>query len=65
MNQTENKNGTTRANMSRETNEGVIMCCKKITANLLTIVDLLVEPGTSLSKPKDSLDASISISQYP
>ena len=55
----------TRANMSRETNEGVMMRCKIISAKLLTIVGLLVEPRTSLAKPKASLEASLSIRQAP
>ena len=38
----------TRENISREINEGVVMGCKKITANLLKIVGLLVEPSTSI-----------------
>ena len=51
--------------MSRETNEGVMMHCKSITANLLTIVGLLVENITSLAKPKASLEASLSIRKPP
>ena len=47
--------------MSRETNEGVMMRFKIITTNLSTIVHLLVEPITSLAKPKASLEAYISI----
>ena len=57
--QTEKKYGTTRANMSRETNEGVMMCCKTITANLLRIVRLLIEPIKYLAKPKDYIETSI------
>ena len=49
------KYGTTRANMSREINEGVMMRCKTITANLLKIVPLIVEPVISLAKPKASI----------
>ena len=45
--------------MSKETNEGVVMRCKTITANLLIIVGLLVEPITYLAKLKASLEASI------
>ena len=52
-------------NMSGETNEGVMMHFKKITMNLLTIVHPLVEPITSLAKPKASLEASIYIRQIP
>ena len=47
--------------MSRETNEGVMMRCKTVTANLLAIVLLLVEPITSLAKPKAYLEAYLSI----
>ena len=36
---------------------------QKITMNLSTIVHLLVEPITSLAKPKASLEASIYIRQ--
>ena len=64
-NQTAKKHGTTRANMPRKTNEGVMILCKTITANLLTIVGLLVEPITSLAKPKASLEASLSIRKPP
>ena len=48
-------------NMSRETNEGVMMRFKTITANLKTIVHLLVEPIISLAKPKASVEAYIYI----
>ena len=51
------------ANMARETNKGVMTCCKTIMANLSTIVRLLFEAITSLAKPKDSLEASLHISQ--
>ena len=51
--------------MSRETNEGVMMNFKTITVNLLTIVHPLVEPITSLAKPKAYLEASFSIRQLP
>ena len=51
--------------MSRETNEGVMMHFKTITMNLLTIVHPIVEPITSLSKPKASLEAYFSIWQLP
>ena len=47
--------------MSRETNEGVMMRFKTITANLSTILHLLVEPITSLEKQKAYLEESISI----
>ena len=43
--------------MTREANEGVMMYFKTITMNLLTIVHPLVEPITSLAKPKASLEA--------
>ena len=65
MNQTPNKYGTTRANMSRETNEAVMMRCKKITSNLLRIVCILVEPITSLAKSKASIEESLSIRKTP
>ena len=51
--------------MSRETDEGVMMCFKTITTNLLTIIHLLVEPIKSLAKPKASLEAFIYIRQIP
>ena len=51
--------------MSRETNEGVMMHFKKITMNLLKIVQPLVEPITSLAKPKAYLEAYFSIRQLP
>ena len=46
MNQTANKYGTTRANMSRVMNKGVMMHHKEVITNLLTVVGLLVEPST-------------------
>ena len=64
-NQTANKYGTTRSNMSRVTNEGVVMCCKAITVNLLKVVGLIVEPSTDIAKPKGYLEAYISIRQPP
>ena len=51
--------------MSRDTNEGFMMRFKTITTNLLTIVHLLFEPIIYLEKPKDYLEASISIRQIP
>ena len=51
--------------MPRETNEGVMMHCKTITADFLTIVGLLVEPITPIAKTKDSPEAYISISKPP
>ena len=50
-----------RSNMSTVMNKGVEMCCKSFTANLFTVVGLLVEPSTYISKPKGSLEAYISI----
>ena len=47
--------------MSRETKEGVMMCFKTITMNLLTIVHPLVEPITSLAKPKASMEGYVFI----
>ena len=52
-------------NMSRETNEGVMIYFKIITTNLSTIVHLLVEPIISLAKPKSSMEAYISIKKLP
>ena len=46
-------------------NEGVMMHFKTIKMNLLTVVHPLVEPITSLEKPKASMEASISIRQLP
>ena len=51
--------------MSRKKNEEVMMRCKKITANLLIIADILVEPITSIVKPKGSLEAYLYISEPP
>ena len=64
-NQTVNKIGTERANMSRVTNEGVMICFKAIMANFLTVVGLLVGPITSILKLKGYLEASLSIWQHP
>ena len=50
--------------MSRETNKGFMMCCKKITAKLSTIVHLLVENITSLAKPKAYLEVYNYIRKY-
>ena len=52
-------------NMSRETNKGVILHFKTITTNLSTILHLLVEPITSLAKPKASMEAYIAIRKLP
>ena len=62
-NQTAKKHGTTTENTSRVTNKGIIMCCKSSTFNLLTVVGLLVEPITSVAKPKGYLEAYLSIIQ--
>ena len=43
--------------MSRETNKGVMMLCKAITANFLTVVGLIVENRTVIAKPKGYLEA--------
>ena len=51
--------------MSRVTNEGVVVCCKAVTANLLTEVGLVVEPITTIAKLKSSFEASISIRKPP
>ena len=49
--------------MSRETNKIFMMRCKIITANLLKIVRLLVEPITYLTKPNTSFEEYLSISK--
>ena len=64
-NQTANKYGTTRVNMSRETHKVVMMRSKIITANLLKIVGLLVEHITSIAKPKASLERYLSLKKTP
>ena len=50
----------TTAKMSSDMNKRVVMRCKTITSNLLTVVRLLVEPSTAVEK-KGSLEASIYI----
>ena len=60
-NQTENKYGTTRANMSTVINEGSEMHCKAVTTQVFTV--LLVELGTSIAKSKSYLEAYPSIRQ--
>ena len=60
-NQTANKYGTTRANMSTVMNEGVKMRCEAVTADFFTVVGLLVEPSTAIAKTKDYLEAYTSI----
>ena len=51
--------------MSREKNKGVMRHFKTIALNLLTIVHPIVEPITSLAKPKASMEAYFSIRQLP
>ena len=51
------KYGTTREKMPTVMNEGVRICCKTVTTKVITLVGLLVELGTALSKPKGSLEA--------
>ena len=52
--------------MSRETNGWVMMHCKTVTINMLTIVHpFIVETTTSVAKPKASLWASLSVRQIP
>ena len=47
--------------MLRDMNKGFMILCKTITANLLEILGLLVEPSTSISKPKGCLEAFLPI----
>ena len=49
-NQTENKYGTTRANISMVINEGVKIRCKAVTNQVFTLVGLLVELATAITK---------------
>ena len=51
--------------MSRDKNKEVMVRCKKIMANLLTVQGLLVEPITAIVKPKGYIEASFSIRQTP
>ena len=51
--------------MSRVMNEGVVICCKEITDNFLTVVDLLVRPIKTIVKPKGSLETYFFIRQPP
>ena len=60
-----NKYGTTRANISRVTNKGVMMCFKAVTSNFLTLVGRFVEPSTAIENPKRFLEANISIRKSP
>ena len=62
-NQKSNKYRTTRENISRVMNVGVMILCKSVTANLLTVVGLLVDLSTSIVKPKVSLESYLSIRQ--
>ena len=64
-NQTVNKYGTTRANMSMVMEEGVVMHCKSVMSNLLTVLVLLFEPSTDIAKPKFYLEAYLYIRQPP
>ena len=61
-NQTVNNYGTKRANISIVMNEGVMIRCKLVMANFLSVVGLLVKPSTNIAKPKGCIDASLSIS---
>ena len=61
-NQTANRYRTTRENLSTVMNKGVKMRYKAVTANLLTVVGLLVEPSKAIKK-MSSLEASLSIRQ--
>ena len=62
-NQTENKYRITRANMSRVKNEEVMVHCKTVTDNLLTVLGLLVEHSTAITKTKVYLEVPLSIRQ--
>ena len=44
-------------------NGGVNMCCKSVVSNFFTVVVILVEPGTAISKPKSFPEASLSVRQ--
>ena len=48
--------------MSTVVNEGVGVHCKSFTTKVITLVGLLVEIGTYISKSKGSIDASHVIS---
>ena len=54
-NQTANTYRTTRAYMTMVMNNGVKMRCKSVTANVFTLVGLLVEPKQAISKPKGNI----------
>ena len=51
--------------MPMDTNEGFMMRCKTITANLLTVLVLLVELSTSVAHPKGSLEEYLVIGKPP
>ena len=44
-------------------NKGVMMRCKAVTANFLTLLDIIVEPSTAIVKPNTSLEEYLSIRQ--
>ena len=46
-----------------ETNEVVMMPCKSITAKLLTVLGILIEPSASIATRKGYVDAYIYIMQ--
>ena len=37
-------------------NKGVGICCKSVTANLITVVDIIIEPSIAIEKPMCSLE---------
>ena len=39
------------------------MHCRSVTANVLALVGILIEPSTSIAKPKGYIEASVSISK--
>ena len=47
--------------MSTVMNEGVKIRCKEVTAQVFTVVGLIVEPGTEITKSKFSIEAYSSI----
>ena len=61
MNQTANKYGTTRANMSRVMNKGVMMHCKEVITNSLTVLGPICKPSTDNVKPKGSIETYLFI----
>ena len=40
-----------------------MMSCKSVTDNLLTVLGIFVEPGTSIENPKGYIEASLYIRQ--